>query len=85
MSGDTTDLLLGGKAGSDGPRRAARERATKAPPSRAGKRLVSAFVAPEVLKQLRLTVLENDSTIQETLVGLINEYFRRNGKPPIAR
>jgi len=47
--------------------------------------LVSAFVAPEVLKQFKLTVLENDSTIQETLVGLINEYFRRNGKPPIAR
>ena len=84
MSGDTTDLL-GGKANPDEPQRAARERATKVPPSRAGKRLISAFVAPEVLKQFKLTVLENDSTIQETLVGLINEYFRRNGKPPIAR
>ena len=84
MSSDTTDLL-GGKADSDEPRRAARERTTKAPPSRAGKRLISAFVAPEVLKQFRLTVLENDSTIQETLDRLINAYFRRNGKPPIAR
>jgi hypothetical protein len=55
------------RARSDGPRRAARERATKAPPSRAGKRLVSAFVAPEVLKQFRLTVLENDSTIQDVV------------------
>jgi len=84
MLGDTTDLL-GGRANSDEAQRANRERTTKAPPSRVGKRLISAFVAPEVLKQFKLTVLENDSTIQETLVELINEYFRRNGKPPIAR
>ncbi len=84
MSGDTVDLL-GRKARSNAHRHAIRERTTQAPPSRAGKRLISAFVAPEVLKQFKLTVLENDSTIQKTLVELINEYFRRNGKPPIAR
>ena len=65
--------------------RPVRERTTKPPPSRAGKRLIAAFVDPAVLKQFRLTVLENDSTTQETLVQLINEYFRKNGKPPIAR
>jgi hypothetical protein len=84
MAGDTADPL-GRKARSEAHRRVVGGRMTQAPPSRAGKRLISAFVAPEALKQFKLTVLENDSTIQETLVELINEYFRRNGKPPIAR
>jgi hypothetical protein len=84
VSGNTVDFL-GPKARLGMHRRAVGERTTKAPPSRAGKRLISAFVAPEVLKQFKLLVLENNSTIQDTLVDLINEYFRRNGKPPIAR
>jgi hypothetical protein len=86
MAGET-EGLPGGRAKPAGghQRRVVRERMTKAPPSRAGKRLISAFVEPEVLKQFKLAVLENDSTIQETLVELINEYFRKNGKPPIAR
>jgi len=84
MSGDTVGIP--GKRAKPAERQlAVRERTTKPPPSRAGKRLISAFVDPEVLKQFRLTVLENDSTIQETLVQLINEYFKENGKPPIAR
>jgi hypothetical protein len=62
-----------------------RSRTTEPPPSRAGKRLVSAFVEPEVLRAFKILVAENNSTIQQTLVSLINEYFVRNGKPPIAR
>jgi hypothetical protein len=84
MSGDTVGIP-GKRARPVEPQRPSRERATKPPPSRAGKRLISAFVDPEVLKQLKLIVVQNDSTIQETLVDLINEYFKRNGKPPIAR
>jgi Antitoxin-like ribbon-helix-helix len=60
-------------------------RTTEPPPSRAGKRLVSAFVEPEVLRAFKILVAQNDSTIQQTLVTLINEYFERNGKPPLAR
>jgi hypothetical protein len=85
MAGDTECLPGERTKPAGGRQRRVRERMTKAPPSRAGKRLISAFVEPEVLKQFKMTVLENDSTIQETLVGLINEYFRKNGKPPIAR
>jgi len=84
MSADTVEIT-GKKAKPTERQRAIRERTTKAPPSRAGKRLISAFVDPEVLKQFKITVLENDSTIQDTLVNLINEYFTSNGKPPIAR
>ena len=84
MSGDSLGPS-GQEARPTGRQRLARERTTKPPPSRAGKRLISAFVEPETLKQFKLTVLENDSTIQETLVQLINEYFEKNGKPPIAR
>jgi hypothetical protein len=73
------------KAKPAGRQQTTRKRTTEAPPSRAGKRLISAFVDPDVLKQFKLTVLENDSTIQETLVQLINYYFKKNGKPPIAR
>jgi hypothetical protein len=65
--------------------RVGRERTTEPPPSRAGKRLISAFVDPEVLKSFKILVAENDSTIQQTLVDLINEYFVKHGKPPIAR
>jgi hypothetical protein len=84
MSGDT--LGLSGEEAKPAERqRPVRERTTKPPPSRAGKRLIAAFVDPKVLKQFRLIVLENDSTVQETIVQLINEYFQRNGKPPIAR
>ena len=82
---DDRNILFSGKVEPPGTQQSARERVTKAPPSRAGKRLVAAFVDPEVLKQFRLLVLENDSTIQETLVKLINEYFKRHGKPPLAR
>jgi hypothetical protein len=85
MAGGTEGLPGGRGRPTAGHQRRLRERMTKAPPGRAGKRLISAFVDPEVLKQFKLTVLENDSTIQETLVALINEYFRKNGKPPIAR
>jgi hypothetical protein len=84
MLGDTVEPP-GKEAKPIGRQRLARERTTKPPPSRAGKRLISAFVEPETLKQFKLTVLENDATIQETIVQLINEYFERNGKPPIAR
>jgi hypothetical protein len=66
-------------------RLARRSRRTEPPPSRAGKRLVSAFVEPEVLRAFKILVAENNSTIQQTLVSLINEYFVRNGKLPIAR
>jgi hypothetical protein len=65
--------------------RTGRERTTEPPPSRAGKRLISAFVEPEVLKAFKILVAENDSTIQQTLVDLMNEYFVRHGRPPIAR
>jgi hypothetical protein len=66
-------------------RRTGRERTTEPPPSRAGKRLISAFVEPEVLKAFKILVAENDSTIQQTLIDMINDYFTRHGKPPIAR
>ena len=65
--------------------RTGRPRTTDPPPSRAGKRLISAFVEPEVLKAFKILVAENDSTIQQTLIDLLNDYFVRHGKKPIAR
>jgi len=54
------------------------------PPSRQGKRAISAFFDPAASKQLRLLALEQDSTIQQLLREAINDLFEKHGRPRIA-
>ncbi|WP_010482039.1 ribbon-helix-helix domain-containing protein [Acaryochloris sp. CCMEE 5410] len=53
-------------------------------PVREGTRAIGGHFAPEVLKQLKLIALENDTTNQKLLGEALNLLFANYGKPPIA-
>jgi hypothetical protein len=53
-------------------------------PSRIGKRMVSAYFAPEAIKQLHLLSVERDATIQDLVAEALNDLFRKHGKSAIA-
>ena len=61
-----------------------RQHTTKRPPSRMGKKALTAYFEPEVLKQLKLLAAKEDKTIQSLLGEAINELFKKYGKPHIA-
>jgi hypothetical protein len=50
------------------------------PPSRVGLRAVTAYVSPEVHRQLRLLGLDQGLSVQELMVEAINELFRKHDK-----
>ncbi len=54
------------------------------PPSRVGKKPLSAFFDPDVIKQLKLIGLEEDKTLQAMMEEAINDYFAKHGKAQIA-
>ncbi len=54
------------------------------PPSRAGKRQVAAYFPVPVQKQLKLLMVENDTTVQNLLAEALNDLFAKYGKPEIA-
>ena len=54
------------------------------PPSRQGKKALTAYFEPEVLKQLKLLAAAEDKTIQSLLGEAINELFKKYGRPHIA-
>ena len=54
------------------------------PPSRRGKKALTAYFEPEVLKQLKLLAAAEDKTIQGLLAEAINELFKKYGRPHIA-
>ena len=54
------------------------------PPSRAGKRQVAAYFPLPVQKQLKLLMVENDTTVQNLLGEALNDLFAKYGKPEIA-
>ena len=54
------------------------------PPSRAGKRQVAAYFPAHVHKQLKLLMVENDTTVQNLLAEALNDLFAKYGKPEIA-
>lgn len=49
------------------------------PPSRQGKKAVTAYVEPEMHKQLRLLGLELGKSSQEMIIEALEEYFARHG------
>ena len=56
----------------------------KVPPSRRGKRHISGYFQPEVLRQVKIICAEEDMTVNEVLAAALNALFVNMGKPPIA-
>lgn len=52
-------------------------------PSRRGKRNVSVYVNPTAAKQLRLLMVEQDTTVQALMEEAMNDLFRKYGKSAI--
>ena len=57
---------------------------TKVPPSRRGKRHISGYFQPEVLKQVKIICAEEEKTVNQVLAEALNALFINKGKPPIA-
>jgi len=53
-------------------------------PSRKGKRVVSAYLNAEAVKQLHVLSAERDTTIQSMMEEAFNDLFRKYGKSAIA-
>jgi hypothetical protein len=60
------------------------ESASKQPPSRKGKKALTGYFDPEVLKQLKLMAVAEDKTVQALMTEALNELFKKYGKPHIA-
>jgi hypothetical protein len=54
------------------------------PPSRVGKKPVTAFFDPEVSRQIKKIGLDRDKTMQDLLQEALNDLFRKYDLPPIA-
>jgi 1-acyl-sn-glycerol-3-phosphate acyltransferase len=54
------------------------------PPSRTGKRVVSAYVDPAAAKQLRLLSAERDTSTQALLEEALNDLFRKYNRSAVA-
>lgn len=60
------------------------ERAPSLAPSRRGKRNVSAYVASDAAKQLRLLAAELDKSTQSLVEEALNDLFRKYNKSAVA-
>ena len=56
----------------------------KAPPSRRGKRHISGYFEPEVLRQVKILCAEEEKTVNQVLADALNSLFVNKGKAPIA-
>jgi hypothetical protein len=63
---------------------AERQGGTRQPPSRAGKKALTGYFGPEVLKQLKVMAAADDTTIQALMTEALNDLFKKHGKPHIA-
>ena len=54
------------------------------PPSRRGKRHISGYFEPEVLKQVKIICAEEEKTVNQVLADALNSLFVNKGKAPIA-
>jgi len=54
------------------------------PPSRRGKKAITNYFSPEVVKQIKLLSIEEDKTSQLLMEEAVNELFKKYGKPHIA-
>ncbi len=59
-------------------------RRAKQPPSRQGKKALTGYFHPEVLKQLKVMAASGDTTVQALLAEALNDFFKKYGKPHIA-
>ena len=58
---------------------------TTLPPSRAGKKALIGYFDPDVSKQLKQMMLDQDrKSVQELLKEALNDLFQKYKKPPIA-
>lgn len=58
---------------------------TTLPPSRAGKKALIGYFDPDVSKQLKQMMLDQDrNSVQELLKEALNDLFQKYRKPPIA-
>lgn len=67
-------------------RDAEREEFTRSqlPPSRRGKKALTGYFEPEVMKQLKVMAAAEETTIQALLTEALNDLFKKYGKPHIA-
>jgi len=70
--------------GTPDPRVENQNASEKVPPSRRGKRHISGYFAPEVLRQVKIIGAEEDKTVNAVLADALNALFLKKGKPPIA-
>ncbi len=56
----------------------------KMPLSRRGKRHISGYFEPEVLRQVKILCAEEDKTVNQVLADALNSLFVNKGKAPIA-
>jgi len=54
------------------------------PPSRRGKKIISAYFDPAVARQLKQLALDHDSTVQALLTEALNDLFEKYNQKPIA-
>ena len=67
------------------PPRNRRGKTTPLPPSRAGKKALIGYFDPDVSKQLKQMMLDQDrNSVQELLKEALNDLFQKYRKPPIA-
>ena len=60
------------------------ESKTNLPPSRHGKKALTSYFDPEVIKQLKLLAAAEDRTMQALMSEAINELFKKYNRPYIA-
>lgn len=56
----------------------------KLPPSRQGKRAVTLWLEPNVVRQLNIIAAETDRTREDLFRDVLNALFELHGKPQIA-
>lgn len=59
-------------------------RKTPLPPSRQGKRVVSAYIDPAAARQLKHLATARDASMQTLLEEALNDLFRKHAKSAIA-
>lgn len=59
------------------------QRATPLPPSRQGKKVVSAYINASAAKQLKLLAAEQDTHTQTLLEEALNDLFRKYNKSAV--
>lgn len=62
----------------------AQKTSDKVPPSRRGKRHISGYFEPEVLRQVKIICAEEEKTVNQVLADALNSLFVNKGKAPIA-